>query len=332
MTGLSPSQLNCYDVQVDPLTVIHYTEVKLDDQAKPKLLMIHGYGGNSSTYYKTFNRLASGFHLVSIDLPGMGFNSRPKNPFNSIDSCIDFFVITIKKFVDSIGWSKFSLLGHSMGAYFSTHFFDRFSEMIEKLYLISPAGFSPPSPQTKKDWTERADKMSFFARRAYNFGLKSILEEKKSPFELGFDWIRNTFFLNFLIKKYYEGTRFKFTEEERAHLGEISKYLFKLPQCGERCLGYTMTYGLNSERPIINVLKAHPHRLEDVMLSYGANDWMDYSLAYRYLRDEGLLVNVYRISECDHQIPFQNPEELSLCILDFHTKEGQFEVFDYFVN
>ena len=329
-TKLLPTQILARDAQIDELTVIHFNEVLLDETPRPKLLMLHGFGGDGAVFGKMFEHLSERFHIVSPDLPGMGFNTRPERPFSDLNSCLEFFVGTIKKFVDSIGWKSFSLLGHSMGAFFSAHFFDRHSEIVEKLFLISPAGFSLTSEESRQLWMKKGEKMNFFARRLALYFSNSIFEKKMSPFELGYDWLRNYFLLSPITNKYFSNPRFNFSLEEREHMIEMSKYFIKLRQCGERCIGYCVTWGLASDAPIAGVLARHPDRFGDVMLSYGFKDFMNYKGAYRDLREMKAVVKVYRIEDSDHQIPFQNPLKLSLCVIDFHSSGSEVETFDYY--
>jgi len=43
---------------------------------KPKLVIVHGYGGSGIVFYKMFERLKQHFHVYLIDLLGMGRSSR----------------------------------------------------------------------------------------------------------------------------------------------------------------------------------------------------------------------------------------------------------------
>jgi pimeloyl-ACP methyl ester carboxylesterase len=43
-----------------------------------KMVIIHGYGGNSIIFYKCLKRLSERFHLIFVDILGMGASSRPE--------------------------------------------------------------------------------------------------------------------------------------------------------------------------------------------------------------------------------------------------------------
>lgn len=46
---------------------------------KPVLVLIHGYGGGGALLYKVIKSLTKSFHLILIDIIGMGASSRPNN-------------------------------------------------------------------------------------------------------------------------------------------------------------------------------------------------------------------------------------------------------------
>ena len=48
-------------------------------EKKPVLVLIHGYGGGGALFYKVIKPLTEYFHLILIDIIGMGGSSRPDN-------------------------------------------------------------------------------------------------------------------------------------------------------------------------------------------------------------------------------------------------------------
>ena len=48
-------------------------------EKKPILVLVHGYGGSGALFYKIIKRLTEYFHLILIDIIGMGASSRPDN-------------------------------------------------------------------------------------------------------------------------------------------------------------------------------------------------------------------------------------------------------------
>jgi pimeloyl-ACP methyl ester carboxylesterase len=49
-----------------------------EESNKEKMVLIHGYGGSSVMFWKIIKPLAENFHLIMIDILGMGASSRPE--------------------------------------------------------------------------------------------------------------------------------------------------------------------------------------------------------------------------------------------------------------
>jgi pimeloyl-ACP methyl ester carboxylesterase len=102
----------------------------------PPVLALHGWLDNSAS----FDRLAPvlpALHLVALDLAGHGRSQHrhPSVAFHFIDWAPEVLAIA-----DSLGWDRFSLIGHSMGAGISTLVAGTFSDRIQRLVLLEGAG------------------------------------------------------------------------------------------------------------------------------------------------------------------------------------------------
>ncbi len=76
---------------------------------------LHGWLDNAATYDVIAPQL-TGVHLVSIDLPGHGFSDHlPAGGYSLWQQAA-----TVLQVAEALGWSRFALLGHSMGAIIST--------------------------------------------------------------------------------------------------------------------------------------------------------------------------------------------------------------------
>ena len=108
------------------------------------VLALHGWLDNSGTY----DRLApylEGCDLVCLDLPGHGLSEhRPEGiPYHFVDWIPDVFSAA-----DSLGWERFSLLGHSMGAAIASVAAGTLPDRIESLVLIEGLGpFANPDEE-----------------------------------------------------------------------------------------------------------------------------------------------------------------------------------------
>ena len=56
------------------------------DKNKPKLVLVHGYGGSSGLFFKIIKELCQHFCLILVDIIGMAGSSRPEDyDYNSIN-------------------------------------------------------------------------------------------------------------------------------------------------------------------------------------------------------------------------------------------------------
>jgi pimeloyl-ACP methyl ester carboxylesterase len=104
-------------------------------------LALHGWLDNSMS----FDRLAPllpGQRIIALDLPGHGLSDwRHADADYSLSS----WVPAVFETADALGWQRFSLLGHSMGAAISVLAAGTVPDRIERLIAIEAAGpFSAP--------------------------------------------------------------------------------------------------------------------------------------------------------------------------------------------
>jgi len=51
--------------------------IQVGDRKNQILVLVHGYGGSGIMFYKIMKALSEKFHLILIDIIGMGGSSRP---------------------------------------------------------------------------------------------------------------------------------------------------------------------------------------------------------------------------------------------------------------
>lgn len=83
-----------------------------NDEGGIPTLALHGWLDNAATFDK-LAPLVPELHIVAIDLPGHGFSEHI--PQNSNLHIIDI-TATVILLANHLGWDKFALLGHSLGA------------------------------------------------------------------------------------------------------------------------------------------------------------------------------------------------------------------------
>lgn len=96
------------------------------------VLALHGWLDNAATFSRLAPKLA-GLRIVALDFPGHGLSAhRPVGAEYSIWS----YTYDVLAVADALGWSRFSLMGHSMGAITAVLLAGAVPERVERLALI----------------------------------------------------------------------------------------------------------------------------------------------------------------------------------------------------
>lgn len=101
------------------------------------VLGLHGWLDNASTFNRLAPLLNPKIRLVCIDLPGHGLSDqRAKGvQYHFVDWVADIFAAA-----DALGWQKFSLLAHSMGAGIATLVAGTCPDRIQRTVLLEGLG------------------------------------------------------------------------------------------------------------------------------------------------------------------------------------------------
>ncbi len=211
-TGFDEKFIHFDFLTIDPRNNTQIQYLTIDKVKRDKsnvLVMIHGFGGSMMSFFKTYKSLADSYHIIALDLPGTNLNSRTKEfPFDSTQTCLDYFIDQISKFIDVLKLKKFFILGHSLGAYLSSHYMRRYPKKVLKFVAVSPGGFNM-AYDDQKQRSQRALKRKFwFPRRwAMSYAFDKIFGEKKSAFEIF--WKPSFWMINWNFKR----DRYNFTKD-----------------------------------------------------------------------------------------------------------------------
>ena len=141
---LSGYKLN-QDIEIKDVSIYgnHYIHtIKTLNEGLTSLVIVHGYGGSSITFYKMIKRLSIKFQVFCIDLLGMGLSSRPEFNCQTTEEAVNFFVNSIEEWRKTLSISSFFLCGHSLGGYVASAYTLKFPSRVLKLILLSPAGIT----------------------------------------------------------------------------------------------------------------------------------------------------------------------------------------------
>lgn len=110
----------------------------IEGEGKP-LLLLHGWGTDSSLYKPVIMPLSASFRVITVDLPGFGQSEKPKKPFTLTD-----YTQTIYELVSHLNLDTVTLIGHSFGGKIALDYTYTYPQRVEKLILIAPNGTKPP--------------------------------------------------------------------------------------------------------------------------------------------------------------------------------------------
>lgn len=102
------------------------------------LIVLHGWGANIDSVRPIINIVNTKYKVYSLDLPGFGKSSDPKEAIGSFQ-----YAEIVREFVKAMGIEKATFIGHSFGGKLSIIFGAKYAEMVDKIVLIDSAGLIP---------------------------------------------------------------------------------------------------------------------------------------------------------------------------------------------
>lgn len=123
-------------MQVDGLHV-HYQVSGPPDA--PVVLLLHGFGSSLQTWNVWTHKLEQNFRVIRPDLPGFGLTGAvPSKDYSDRHD-----VATLRHFVDQLGLTRYSIVGHSLGGKLAWSLAADQPERVVSLVLMAPDGFAP---------------------------------------------------------------------------------------------------------------------------------------------------------------------------------------------
>lgn len=121
-----------------------------NNRTKKKILCLHGWLDNASSFHLLAPRLAAHLQdteIVALDLPGHGRSSHKGK--DGPTQLISEYCFYVSEFLDEMGWTsesnddtddKIIFIGHSMGAGISTTFAASFPDVVDSIILLEGTG------------------------------------------------------------------------------------------------------------------------------------------------------------------------------------------------
>ena len=128
---------------------LHYLE--WGSPGRPGLLFLHGGAAHAHWFDAVAPGFADRFHVVSLDQRGHGESQWPEPPaYGTQDFAGDLLGV-----MDALGWSRLTLVGHSMGGHNAMAFAAWHPERVERLVIADSRPSIPP------------DRLAMMHRRGY---------------------------------------------------------------------------------------------------------------------------------------------------------------------
>jgi pimeloyl-ACP methyl ester carboxylesterase len=114
------------------------TRVRVDgDPDNPPVLLLHGIGRSLEDWAPQWERLAGAHHVITLDIPGFGFSSRPTEPI-TLAALAQGVVDTL----DALGEQRpLHVIGNSLGGAVALQLLVLQPERVASLVLVNSAGF-----------------------------------------------------------------------------------------------------------------------------------------------------------------------------------------------
>ncbi|MDI9238187.1 alpha/beta hydrolase [Lysobacter sp. LF1] len=117
--------------------------LRAGDAGAPRVLALHGWLDNAASFVPLAAHLR-GIDLVAADLPGHGASAHlPAGADYSFAAAVN----AVLDIADALGWERFSLLGHSMGAGISSLVAASCPQRVERLVAIEALGALAEVPE-----------------------------------------------------------------------------------------------------------------------------------------------------------------------------------------
>lgn len=105
----------------------------------PPLILLHGSGMNSAMWIKEMEEYSQNFRVYAVDMPGEpGRSDENQLPFEGND-----FSNWLNDVFIALSIEKASIVGISLGAWLGSKFAIKYSQKVNKLILLCPAGIGP---------------------------------------------------------------------------------------------------------------------------------------------------------------------------------------------
>ncbi len=122
---IEQKEITCHEVNTSYLT----------SGSGPPVLLLHGAGAGSVTWYPSLGTIAKNFTVFAPDIVGYGESDKPDAPYDK-----HYFSEWLKSFLSVLALPKVSIVGLSQGGAIALQFVIDYPDLVEKLVLVNSGG------------------------------------------------------------------------------------------------------------------------------------------------------------------------------------------------
>lgn len=290
------------------------------------LVFIHGYGAGLGFFLKNFENiplLNNEWCIHAIDLPGYGFSSRCKFPFqypkDTVTDVHEWFHKRLNRWFAERNLLRNPenniVMAHSLGAYLMALYASKNSSHFKKLVMCSPAGICE-STTTKAIGNRKPPwwYSKLWDRNISPFSLVRVSSRLGSKLTSGWSYKRFGKLLRSKSRK---------SEQQFEALHKYCYSIFNKPGCGEYLLSFALRCGGDPRIPLEDTLfKTNDSGIMNGNLEwlwlYGERDWMDFNGGKRvseHLKKSGQKSEVCIVPNAGHHLYFDNYDYFNSLII-----------------
>jgi pimeloyl-ACP methyl ester carboxylesterase len=124
-----------YDVNYSKVRNVNVAYID-EGSGNNTLLLIHGLGTYAKGWIKNIEALSQYNRVIAVDLPGYGKSDKGHYKYT-----MEFYAQVLTELLDNLEIERVTPIGHSMGGQIAMTMALDYSDRVDKLVLISPAGF-----------------------------------------------------------------------------------------------------------------------------------------------------------------------------------------------
>jgi pimeloyl-ACP methyl ester carboxylesterase len=124
-----------------PTVSLEYYESEVEDVEKPCLVILSANPSDFRDYDMIKPKLETLFHVIILQWPGFGGSKLEKDDATD-DGALYFFQILLQ-FLENMKITKANYMGVDVGAYVTCKLAIEYPQLVNKIVLVNPCGFSP---------------------------------------------------------------------------------------------------------------------------------------------------------------------------------------------